>query len=98
MTFVVAEPCVDVLDRSCVDVCPVDCIYEGGRMVFIQPEEYIDCGTCLQVFPMDAIFHEDDLPEEWSPFTQYNAEFFATVGSPGRRKIFRRGACLSRHR
>jgi NAD-dependent dihydropyrimidine dehydrogenase PreA subunit len=83
MTFVVAEPCVDVLDRSCVDVCPVDCIYEGGRMAFIQPEECIDCGACVQVCPMDAIFHEDDLPEEWSPFTQHNAEFFATVGSPG---------------
>jgi NAD-dependent dihydropyrimidine dehydrogenase PreA subunit len=83
MAYVVAEPCVDVLDRSCVDVCPVDCIYEGGRMAFIQPEECVDCGACVQVCPVEAIFHEDDLPQEWSVFTRYNAEFFVGVGTPG---------------
>ncbi|MER7687190.1 ferredoxin [Streptomyces sp. NPDC097610] len=83
MAYVVAEPCVDVLDRACVDECPVDCIYEGGRMAFIQPEECVDCGACVQVCPVEAIYYEDDLPEEWSAFTRYNADFFAGVGSPG---------------
>lgn len=45
MTYVIAEPCVDVLDRSCVEECPVDCIYEGSRMLYIQPDECIDCGA-----------------------------------------------------
>ncbi|MGY1772464.1 ferredoxin [Blastococcus sp. SYSU D00813] len=83
MTYVIAEPCVDVLDRSCVDACPVDCIYEGGRMAFIQPEECVDCGACVQVCPVEAIYYEDDLPEEWAGFTAINASFFAGVGSPG---------------
>lgn len=83
MTFVVAEPCVDVLDRSCVEACPVDCIYAGGRMAFIQPEECVDCGACVQVCPVEAIYHEDDLPQGWTGFTQINADFFAEVGAPG---------------
>ncbi|PAK24168.1 ferredoxin [Streptomyces sp. alain-838] len=83
MAYVVAEPCVDVLDRACVDECPVDCIYEGERMAFIQPDECVDCAACVQVCPVEAIYYEDDLPEEWSAFTRYNADFFANVGSPG---------------
>jgi NAD-dependent dihydropyrimidine dehydrogenase PreA subunit len=83
MAYVVAEPCVDVLDRSCVEVCPVDCIYEGGRMAFIQPDECVDCGACVQACPVEAIYHEDDLPAEWSVFTRYNADFFAEIGTPG---------------
>jgi NAD-dependent dihydropyrimidine dehydrogenase PreA subunit len=83
VTYVIAEPCVDVLDRSCVDACPVDCIYEGGRMAFIQPDECVDCGACVQVCPVEAIYYEDDLPEEWFAFTAINAAYFEGVGSPG---------------
>ena len=83
MTYVIAEPCVDVLDRSCVDACPVDCIYEGGRMAFIQPEECVDCGACVQVCPVEAIFYEDDLPDKWRDYTTANADFFDELGSPG---------------
>ena len=83
MTYVIAEPCVDVLDRSCVDECPVDCIYEGGRMLYIHPDEGIDCAACEPVCPVEAIYFEDDVPDEWSDYTRANADFFETVGSPG---------------
>ena len=65
MTYVIAEPCIDVLDRACVDECPVDCIYEGERALYIHPDECVDCGACEPVCPVEAIFYEDDVPDEW---------------------------------
>ena len=62
MTYVIAEPCVDLLDKACIEECPVDCIYEGGRMLYIHPDECVDCGACEPVCPVEAIFYEDDLP------------------------------------
>ncbi len=79
----IAQPCVDVLDRSCVDECPVDCIYEGDRMLYIQPEECIDCGACEPVCPVEAIYYEDDLPTEFGAYLADNEEFF-TQPLPGR--------------
>ena len=87
MTYTIAEPCIDVKDRACVDECPVDCIYEGGRMLYIQPDECVDCAACEPVCPVTAIFYEDDVPAEWKQYTPVNAEFFAPevtgLGSPG---------------
>ncbi|MGW1771222.1 ferredoxin [Streptomyces sp. NPDC002104] len=83
MTFVIALPCVDVKDRACIDECPLDCIYEGERMLYIQPDECIDCGACEPVCPVEAIFFEDDTPQEWQHFTTVNAEFFSGLGAPG---------------
>jgi NAD-dependent dihydropyrimidine dehydrogenase PreA subunit len=87
MTYVIAEPCIDVKDRACVDECPVDCIYEGGRQLYIQPDECVDCGACEPVCPVTAIFYEDDTPAEWKQFIAINAEFFSDnvsgIGSPG---------------
>ncbi|MQA79922.1 MAG: ferredoxin [Streptosporangiales bacterium] len=83
MMYVVAQPCVDLLDRACIDECPVDCIYEGGRMLYIQPDECIDCGACEPVCPVEAIYYEDDVPDQWSTYTRINAEFFAGIGTPG---------------
>lgn len=85
MTYVIAEPCVDVKDRACVDECPVDCIYEGKRTLYIHPEECVDCGACEPVCPVEAIFYEDDLPEEWSDYYRANTDFFdlKDLGSPG---------------
>ncbi|WP_440713316.1 ferredoxin [Gordonia sp. FQ] len=91
MTYVIAEPCVDVMDRACVEECPVDCIYEGGRSLYIHPDECVDCGACEPVCPVEAIFYEDDLPEEWAPYLTDNADFFekclpgreSPLGSPG---------------
>ena len=83
MTYVIAEPCVDVKDRGCVDECPVDCIYEGPRMLYIHPDECVDCGACEPVCPVEAIFYEDDVPVQWASYTAINAEFFEKIGSPG---------------
>ena len=75
MTYVIAEPCIDIKDRSCVDVCPVDCIHEAGRVLVIDPEECIDCGACEPECPVEAIFPEDALPEKWEPFVRINYAF-----------------------
>ena len=67
MTYVITDPCIDVLDKSCVEVCPVDCIhYEEGtdRKLYIDPDECIDCGACEPVCPVTAIFAEDDVPAD----------------------------------
>ena len=78
MTYIIAEPCIDVKDKSCVEVCPVDCIHptngEGEPILYIDPDECIDCGACEPECPVDAIFTEDDLPEKWNPFMQANAD------------------------
>jgi ferredoxin len=75
VTYVISEPCIDIKDRSCVDVCPVDCIHEAGRILVIDPEECIDCGACEPECPVEAIFPEDALPEKWSGFTAINAAY-----------------------
>ena len=79
MVYVIAQPCVDIKDKACLDVCPVDCIYEGERSLYIHPDECIDCQACDPVCPVEAIF------PEWSAYTTVNAEFFdaAGLGSPG---------------
>ena len=83
MTYVIAQPCVDVKDKACVDECPVDCIYEDPRNLYINPNECIDCGACEPVFPVEAIFYEEDLPEEWTWFKDASEDFFAQVGDAG---------------
>ena len=83
MTYVIAEPCIDVMDKACIEECPVDCIYEGPRMFYIHPDECVDCGACEPVCPVEAIFYEDDLPHEWAKYTSINALFFDDLGSPG---------------
>jgi NAD-dependent dihydropyrimidine dehydrogenase PreA subunit len=91
MTYVITEACADVKDRTCVEECPVDCIYEGDRFLYIHPDECVDCGACEPVCPVEAIYYEDDLPEKWSVFTEDNARFFSEtlpgrdepLGSPG---------------
>ena len=83
MTYVIGEPCVDILDRACVDECPVDCIYEGGRALYIHPDECVDCGACEPVCPVEAIYYEDDLPPALAAYTEDNARFFTDV-LPGR--------------
>jgi ferredoxin len=87
MTYTIAEPCIDVKDRACVEECPVDCIYEGDRMLYIHPTECIDCGACEPVCPVEAIFYEDDVPAEWTDFKPINVEYFdiehSHKGSPG---------------
>ncbi len=91
MTYVISEACVDVLDRTCVEECPVDCIYEGERMLYIHPDECVDCGACEPVCPVEAIYYEEDLPEGMQVYTGENDKFFSeplpgrdqALGSPG---------------
>ena len=83
MTYVIALPCVDVKDKACIDECPVDCIYEGERSLYIHPDECVDCGACEPVCPVEAIYYEDDVPDKWAEFYTANVEFFSEIGSPG---------------
>jgi len=83
MTYVITAGCIDVLDRTCVQECPVDCIYEGARALYINPEECIDCGACEPVCPSDAIYYEVELPDDLEPHLQDNARFFSEA-LPGR--------------
>jgi ferredoxin len=78
MTYVVTETCIDLKDKSCIEVCPVDCIHEvdDDRMVFIDPDECIDCGACVDPCPVDAIFAEEDVPSAQAPYTQINKIYF----------------------
>ena len=80
MTYIIAQPCIDVKDKACVDVCPVDCIHpvdgEYVDQLFIDPDECIDCGACEPECPVEAIFTEEDLPAEWSHFLKINADYF----------------------
>ena len=76
MTFVVGSPCVGCKDTACVTVCPVDCFYEGPDMLYIDPEECIDCGACEPECPVEAIFEESEVPEEWHKYSKINYEWF----------------------
>src|SRR5258708_12986385 len=69
MIYVIAEPRTDVKDKACAGESPVDCIYEGERMVYIPPGECVDCGACEPVCPVEAAFYEDDVPGQWAQFT-----------------------------
>lgn len=76
MPYVIAEPCIGVKDAACVEVCPVDCIYEGTDQYYIHPDECIDCGACVPECPVEAIFEDVAVPEQWQSFVQKNANFF----------------------
>jgi len=78
MTYVITEACIDVKDKSCIEVCPVDCIYadEEDRICYIHPTECIDCAACEPACPVQAIFLEEELPAESTEFTRINALWF----------------------
>ncbi|TWG96346.1 Indolepyruvate ferredoxin oxidoreductase, alpha and beta subunits [Nocardioides sp. J9] len=83
MTYVIAAPCVDTKDKACVDECPIDCIYEGSRMLYIHPDECVDCGACEPVCPVEAIFDDASVPEQWSSYLEVNRQALEPLGSPG---------------
>ena len=84
MAYIICEPCVDVMDTACVDVCPVDCIHttEGENQLYINPDECIDCAACEPACPVDAISMESDVSAEWQPFIEINRKFFETFVKP----------------
>ena len=84
MTHVITEPCIGTKDVSCVEVCPVDSShptadatnFEKADMLFIDPDACIDCGLCVDECPVQAIYPEEDLPDEWKEYTGKNADWF----------------------
>jgi ferredoxin len=80
---VVTEPCHDCKYTDCVTVCPVDCFYQDEHMLYIDPEECIDCGACIPECPVDAIFTELDVPPKWQHYIQLNAERAAALKPAG---------------
>jgi len=74
MTFVVTESCIKCKYTDCVEVCPVDCFYEGPNFLVIHPDECIDCALCEPECPVNAIFAEDELPDNQKRFQELNAE------------------------
>jgi ferredoxin len=74
MTYVVTESCIRCKYTDCVDVCPVDCFREGPNFLVIDPDECIDCTLCVAECPVEAIYAEDDVPEDQQPFKALNAE------------------------
>ncbi|HEX3785481.1 MAG TPA: ferredoxin [Pseudonocardiaceae bacterium] len=91
MPYFIAGDCLDVLDKSCVEECPVDCIYQGDRKMYINPRECIDCGACEPVCPVSAINSDLRLDADETTWQQDNAAFFdqilpgrdAALGAPG---------------
>jgi NAD-dependent dihydropyrimidine dehydrogenase PreA subunit len=79
VAYIIIEPCIGVKDKACVAVCPVDCIHEGTEpydMLYIDPDECIDCGLCEPECPVTAIFADSDVPKDQQHFIQINADFF----------------------
>lgn len=76
MAYIITEPCVDIKDGDCTLACPVDCIYEGGRMFYIHPDECINCGLCLSICPVDAITWDGELQEKFKHYEAINRDFF----------------------
>lgn len=91
MTYVICEPCIDEKDASCVDICPCDSIrpnpadkaddFEGVNQLFIDPETCIECGVCEPECPVDAIYFDKDVPEEWEHYIQINADYYQQLRS-----------------
>ncbi len=77
MAYVVAEPCIKCKYTDCVEVCPVNCFYEGANFLVIKPDECIDCGACEPVCPTKAIFAESDVPAKWDEYKTLNADLSA---------------------
>jgi NAD-dependent dihydropyrimidine dehydrogenase PreA subunit len=91
MPYFIAAPCIDVMDKSCIEECPVDCIYEGDRKLYINPRECIDCGACEPACPESAIFTDFKAPPDMTQFVEDNQRFFSEpldgrdkpIGNPG---------------
>ena len=84
MTYIIGEPCIGTKDTACVDACPVDCIhpkkdeegFEESQMLYINPEECIDCGACEPACPVTAIWPEDNVPEDQQKYIAMNYEYY----------------------
>jgi ferredoxin len=90
MPYVIAEPCIGVKDAACASACPVDCIhprsdeaaFPDATQLYIDPVECIDCGACVPVCPVSAIFADSDLPQRWTQYAMINAEHYENKPPP----------------
>ena len=87
MAYVVTAACSGCKYTDCVVVCPCDCFREGDQMLYIDPDECIDCDACRVECPVNAIFYEDDVPEQWREFIQLNAEMAAKTPPITEKKV-----------
>ncbi len=78
MPYVIAQPCIGVKDKACVEVCPMDCIHGNpdSPQLYINPEECTECAACASECPVGAIYPADELPAEWKGYEGINAAFF----------------------
>ena len=80
MAYIITTPCIGTKDKSCVEVCPVDCIHDDGdedKMLYIDPNECIDCGACEPACPVSAIFAEDDVPDDQKAYIEINTLWYS---------------------
>lgn len=87
MPYVITEPCIGTLDKSCVEVCPVDCIHPGEDQLYINPDECIECAACEPACPVHAIYLDVDVPDNWKDYVQKNADFYAKQNMPAPPKM-----------
>jgi ferredoxin len=83
MAYVVTESCIKCKYTDCVDVCPVDCFREGPNMLVIDPDECLDCTLCVPECPVEAIFHESNVPGAWVQYVQLNADRATALKATG---------------
>jgi ferredoxin len=83
MTHVVTEPCYDCKYTDCCAVCPVDCFYQDEKMLYIDPQECIDCEDCVKECPVTAIYAEASVPDKWGSYIQLNADRSAALKEAG---------------
>ena len=83
MAYIVAEPCIKCKYTDCVAVCPVECFYQDEMMLYIDPDDCIDCGACVPECPVEAIFHEPNVPGRWTEYVQLNAERVTALKDSG---------------
>jgi ferredoxin len=84
VAYIICEPCIGTKDTACVDVCPVDCIhprkdepaFQTAEMLYIHPDECIDCGACVPACPVEAIFSLDETPRQWTSFITRNSGYY----------------------
>ena len=74
MAYVVTSNCEDCRFTDCVEVCPVNCFYGDDRMLYINPNECIDCDACVPACPVEAIFALDDVPDDQKAWIQVNSD------------------------
>jgi len=83
VAYIITDACIDVMDRSCLAECPVDCIYEGERSMYINPVECIDCGACESVCPSTAVVYDRELPHEQRHLLERAREWVDAHGAKG---------------